>query len=181
MDSKHYWDNKIIDWENSMEGGVRVSLIEKLASHFRAPLHYRLELAVQMLAPVVSGRSVLDLGCGSGFFLFKLDEAAQFTHATGVDISLRAIERAKSIAEGKGKADKFTFIADDVTQSDVPAADITVGLGFLDYLTLEEIAELFNRLRSQYFFFSFAKRNISLMRCIHIAYMLSQKCPKHFY
>ena len=59
--------------------------------------------------------------------------------------------------------------------------DVTVGLGFLDYLNLSEVEALFNKMATKYFIFSFSERKFSLLRYIHIIYMLSQHCPKHFY
>ena len=41
MNSKDYWDNKIIEWEDSLENSKKVSFIESLASKFRKPLKVR--------------------------------------------------------------------------------------------------------------------------------------------
>ena len=56
-----------------------------------------------------------------------------------------------------------------------------MGLGFLDYLSPEEIKSLFGNIRSSYFLFTFAERRVSLLRYIHMSYMLLQGCSKHFY
>jgi SAM-dependent methyltransferase len=181
MDIKEYWDKKIIEWEDSMRGGSDVSFIERLASYFREHLYYRSALAMEMLIPFVKGKTVLDLGCGSGFFSFELYDRARPKHISGIDISLRAISRAQAIAEEKGLSDIFSFFEADAASISLPEADYTIGLGFLDYLTLREIHSLFERIRSRYFLFSFAEKKMVLFRYIHILYMLLQRCPKHFY
>lgn len=181
MDSKQYWDEKIIEWEDSMKGRQEVSFIEKLAARFRKSLSYRSALAEDMVKPFVGGKKVLDLGCGSGFFAFQLYEQAHPEHITGIDISSRAIARAEEIAAERGLTSAFTFQEGDVAGMALPEVEVTVGLGFFDYLTLPEITQLFNNLRTKHFLFSFSERKFSIMRFMHIVYMLSQNCPKHFY
>ena len=113
MDSKYYWDKKIIDWENSMKKGVRVSLVEKLAGYFRKPLLRRMAMATDIVAPFAKDKTVLELGCGSGFFAFGLQERAGTKHITGVDISAQAINRARSITVERGQSTAFTFVEGD--------------------------------------------------------------------
>ena len=181
MDIKQYWDKKIIEWEDSMRGGADISLIERLAAFFRKHLYYRSALALHLLSPHVQGKTVLDLGCGSGFFSFELYERAKTKHISGVDISPQAVARAEALARAKGWSDHFSFREGDAASLSLPQADFTIGLGFLDYLTLEEIHSLFERLPSPYFLFSFAEKKIVLFRYMHEFYMLLQRCPKHFY
>lgn len=181
MNSEKYWDKKIIDWEDSVKNGTKVPFMEKLASFFRKPIIFRANLAIDMLKPQVINKTVLDLGCGSGFFDFDLQKEARPKHILGIDISVRAINRATIFAKEKGLSGVVDFRVADVAAVSLPAADITIGLGFLDYLTLEEIKNLFQRMQSKYFFFSFSERKFSLLRLVHIIYLLSQRCPKHFY
>jgi SAM-dependent methyltransferase len=181
MDSKQYWDKKIIDWEDSMRKGADVSLIERLAASFRKHLCYRSAIAMDLLIPQVKGKTVLDLGCGSGFFSFALYERAGPQRITGIDISPKAVGRAQAIAKERGWSDHFSFLEGDAASFALPQADFTIGLGFLDYLSLKEIHSLFERLPSPRFLFSFAEKKIVLFKYIHELYMLVQRCPKHFY
>lgn len=181
MDSKQYWDKKIIDWENSMKKGTSVSPIEKLAGYFRKPLLRRMVIATDIVALFAKDKTVFELGCGSGFFAFGIQERAGTRHITGVDISPQAISRARLLAADRGQSGAFTFIEGDALLLSFPAADITVGLGFLDYLNLAEVEILFRKMTTPYFLFSFSEKKVSLLRYIHILYMFSQRCPKHFY
>lgn len=182
MDIKKYWDNKIIEWEDSMRKGKNISLTERLASHFRQPLLYRSEKCLDLLAPYVRNREVLELGCGSGYFAFSLFEKAKPRSITCIDFSEEAINRGQTMAlEMYGERNTFKFVAADITKINMPVSYVTIGLGLLDYFTKIEIVELFHKLKSKYFLFTFPERIFSFLRLIHIFYMGTQKCPKHYY
>ena len=182
MNIRDYWDKKILVWEDSMSKNQKnVPPIEKLASFFREALKKRSEIIMNMLHSFVQGKTVLELGCGSGFFAFELFEKVKPKHFTGIDIAQSAIMRAQKIAAEKQLADKLTFIEDDGASIKLPEVDVTIGLGFLDYLAPEEIKSLFRNIRSSSFVFTFSERRVSLLRYIHMCYMSLQRCPKHFY
>lgn len=58
------------------------------------------------------GGPVLDLGCGTGRALLPLAVAG--CAATGVDISLGMLARARAAAERRGLADRVTLVQDDI-------------------------------------------------------------------
>lgn len=180
MNNKEYWDKKIIEWEDSIRGGD-VSFIERVTSYFREPVKFRAEICLNILEPFVRDKTVLELGCGSGFFAFKLYGRGKAKHITGIDISGNAIKRAQKMSRDKKLTDIITFIEGDAISIELPQTDIMIGLGFLDYLTLEEITSLFDNMKSKYFIFDFSEKKFSLLRYLHILYLWTQKCPKHFY
>jgi len=181
MNSESYWEKKIIEWENSMQSKRNISFIEKLASFFRKPVKFRTEMCLKILEPLAREKTMLELGCGSGFFAFELYEKSKPEHIIGIDFSDNAIRRAQNIALRKNLANKFTFLKEDAVNFTFPPADVTFGLGFLDYLSLVDIKRLFDNIKSEYFIFTFVERKFSLMRYFHVLYLWSQKCPKHFY
>ena len=181
MNSKEYWNKKIVEWEDSMRKGGRVSFIEKLASTFRNPLKIRAGICMNILEKFAKGKTVLELGCGSGFFAFELFKRSKTRHITGVDISSNAIKRAQEVCRNGKLANVFTFLEGDAPFAALPQTDITIGLGFLDYLNSGEIASLFDNMKSKYFLFTFSEKSFSLTRYIHKLYLWIQKCPKHFY
>jgi len=181
MNNKAYWDKKIIEWEDSTKRSSGISFIERIASIFRKPLRIRAEMCMDILQPFTTGKRLLELGCGSGIFAFELYKICKFKHMTGVDISRNAIKRARETCKEKKLTDVFTFLERDASSVALPETDITIGLGFLDYLGPEEIKSLFNEMKSKYFLFTFSEKRISLFRYIHMLYLWSQKCPKHFY
>lgn len=158
-----------------------VPYIERLASFFRRPIKHRSKMSLNILDRFVKDKTVLELGCGSGYFAFELLQKSKVKHVTGIDISHNAIVHAKKIATERQLSEKITFLEGDVPNVTLPEVDVTIGLGFLDYLSPEEIKLLFSTMRSSSFLFSFSERRVSLFRYIHILYMLSQGCSKHFY
>jgi len=181
MNNKEYWDKKIIEWENSMWGKGANSPIEKLATHFRKPTKFRTEYCVNLLKEFVKDKTILDVGCGSGFFDFELYTHARPKHITGMDISQNAVNRAQAKAKEKQLDDKIQFCQGDILTDTLPEADLTIAMGLLDYLTLEQINTLFNKINSKYFIFSFVENSFSVLRLIHIIYLWTQKYSHHFY
>lgn len=181
MDSKGYWDKKIIEWEDSMSGGVHISPIERLASKFRKPLKVRRDMCFELLRKIGKDRSILELGCGSGFFALKAFKEIQPKRIIGVDISRNAILRAKKMKDEMKLSGNIEFVEGDTSSMKFPEADIVVGLGFLDYLTPAEIKDLFNRINGKPFIFTFSEKKFDILRFAHIAYLISQRCPKHYY
>jgi len=164
-----------------MRGSNDLSFVEKVASYFRRPVKLRNKISFDTVLPHVEGKTILELGCGSGFFAFDICRNSNVKKIIGIDISENAINRAKKISYEEGLSDKCEFYTNDAMSQAFPEADITVGLGFLDYLTAEEVGLLFRNIRSEYFLFSLSQRIPSVLRYIHILYLLSQQCPKHFY
>jgi len=181
MDSQQYWNRKIVEWEDSVRDPRRVSPVERLAALFRNPLRLRTERCLELLAPVVEGRHVVELGCGSGFFALELHRRAAPARIEGFDFAEQAVERARQRAAEAGLSDPIVFDVGDATAGPFPPADITLGLGLLDYLSLEQIRHLFESLQSPRFLFTFAERTPSLLRQAHRLYLLSQRCPTHYY
>jgi len=182
MDIKAYWDKKIIEWENSIIKRGTFSAVEKLAGYFRKPLVFRTELCLKLLTPFINDKTILELGCGSGFFAFELNKRGVAKKIIGIDISPNAVKRAKETnAPSPAPAICDFFEADASALAELPVADVTIGLGFLDYLTPAEIKSIFEKNKSKYFLFTFSEKKFSFRRYIHIFYLLSQRCPKHFY
>ena len=181
MDSREYWERKIVEWEDSQRGGSQVSLVERLAARFRGPLEMRQQLARQLLAERIEGARILDLGCGSGYFAFELFAGGAPSHVHGIDISAAAVARARVLARERALEERTSFSEGDVVALELPESDVVTGLGFLDYLGLEEIEALFARLQGRSFLFTFPERVLSLWRLLHVLYMRSQRCPKHYY
>lgn len=73
----------------------------------------------------LSGRTVLDVGCGVGdLALAALAHGASRAH--GVDLGAGAIERARTLAASRGLADRATFDVADGATAALPDADVVV-------------------------------------------------------
>jgi len=181
MDIKDYWNNKIIEWEDSMGNGQNLSFVERFASYFREPVKNRSRICMDTLRPFIEGKTILELGCGSGFFSLALYKNSGVKNVIGFDISEKAINRAKKLCQEQGLTQYCEFHQAEAVSATLPKADIVIGLGFLDYLAAEDITTLFGKLKMNHFLFTFSEKVPSLFRYLHILYLLSQRCPKHFY
>ena len=70
-------------------------------------------------------RTVLDLGCGIGDLSIETVQAGA-SSARGYDLSAKAVEAARRLAEERGVGDRATFEVGDGAKADLPNADVVV-------------------------------------------------------
>jgi SAM-dependent methyltransferase len=137
-------------------------------------------LAFEILGDL-QGKSVLDIGCGSGRYMFR---AAQNNaeYIAGIDAAPGALEEARKIAADLGIKKKMEFIEGDFLDC-VPDRkfDVIFAVGYFDYIFnpvdhLKQMVELSNGA----IYASFPKRwNIlTITRKIRLAL---NRCPVSFY
>lgn len=99
---------------------------------FRGVIHQRFQLAMDWSGDV-TGRSVLDAGCGSGRYCIEL--ARRGAETIGLDFAESMVQMSRQAATDAGVADRCTFEVADVFQWCAPRHfDITLGIGFFDYI-----------------------------------------------
>ena len=103
--------------------------------YWRGVVQKRLVVNVEKLLPL-TGKSVLDVGCGSGRFCFEYAKKGA-SRVLGVDFAPGMIEIADRLAKELGVADKCEFrvgtFPEIVKDSDLPF-DACTGNGFFDYV-----------------------------------------------
>ena len=178
--SKRYWDRRIRPWEASVyeRSTTGLSLLERAATLFRGPVRARMDETVRVITPWVSGKTIVDIGCGSGVLAERLLNAGA-KKVIGLDIAPAGIAAANARLRVSGfDPSRHEFIEQNLaTHPETPAADLATGLGFLDYLTPPEIVELFRHLRSPLFFFSFPEGQWSVRTVLHEGYLRLAGCP----
>ncbi len=100
-------------------------------------LRYRREALLRTLDACggVKNRSVLDVGCGDGYFSFEaLRAGARTVH--GTDISSVEIEKARWLQKHMSSTEEVRFFQADAIRwaLDVPRADVVLCLGLLYHL-----------------------------------------------
>lgn len=153
-----YWDEKILSWETSR--------YDHSGSLKGKSLQSRMSIAAEILSAMPPGKSVVDIGCGSGR-LFELLKAANFSHLVGWDISAVAIEAARA---KKTRGENIAFECADVSQKQLPVADCYVGLGLFDWLTDDDIRQIFSQINGRLFLFSFSERRALPLQLAHKVY-----------
>jgi len=178
MGSKEYWDKKIIEWEKSSYQGASggLSLAEKIAARFRSPIKRRRAVLLNLLKGMIKGKTILELGCGSGDLCFEFLNMGA-AKVIGIDIADTAIKAAKDRSDSLGLQGTAQFFAGDVRKDiNLPDADFVIGLGFIDYIDITSLKALFTKIKGK-FIFSFPEKKISLINILHYIYLKSQRCP----
>ena len=100
---------------------------------WRGVVRRRLELTVEKLAPL-AGKSVLDVGCGSGRFCFAYAQHGA-SRVLGVDFAAAMIDLARKYADELHVADRCDFRVGRFPEA-VPETGFgaSTALGFFDYI-----------------------------------------------
>ena len=168
-DPSKFWDNRILDWEAGRYDGHRNLSIgpgELLASALSAPTRKRQSLSVGLLAPFVAGRSVLELGCGTGRLAERILDAGSSRYL-GVDHSFVAITNARRRYAGTPAASRMEFEVCSASKISTIGFDIIFSLGVLDWLSDEDLSELFRSQGSCDFLHSFSERRSNGLQLCH--------------
>lgn len=175
---KEYWDKKISEWSYASYGKKKnVGLIEKIATYFRS-VDARKEIALKLVGSKANNKIVMDIGCGLGEFTFSLLMRFKPKKIIAYDISEIAIKNAKKNARDLKVIEKIDFrLADIASLKELPAFDLAVGLGFIDYLKPQQLKHLFNLIGNRPFLFSYFEKKLSLFNLMHKMYITLQKCP----
>ena len=148
---------------------------------FRRPMFLRAQLALDALAGLPSGFTVLDVGCGSGrnSILFAQAGAGK---VVGVDFSERMLELARAFASSHEGGERCRFVCGNFLQSDdADRYDAVAALGVFDYVS-DPVAFLrkMSQAARHVVVASFPGLSLVRMPLRKIRYAL-RDCPVYFY
>ena len=153
MDKRAFWNEKILAWENARySDGFRKS----------KTLTYRMNYARVALNSFGIGKSVLELGCGSGL-LFSSLNAKKFKSLHGIDFSSAAISEART----RDLSQNVSFEEADLATCCLPDVEIVIALGLLDWLDDETLKRVIRFASERKFLISFSKKRISVRQLAH--------------
>lgn len=116
-------------------------------NYWRGVVQKRLEMNVEKLEPL-TGKKILDVGCGSGRFCFAFAERGA-AKVIGVDFAKAMIEIANKLATEMGLSQQCEFrvgtFPDAIDASEGPF-DACTGNGFFDYI--EDPVAIISSMRS---------------------------------
>jgi ubiquinone/menaquinone biosynthesis C-methylase UbiE len=102
--------------------------------NFRQSMYLRYSWVLSILDRSITGRNVLDVGCGSGRYCVALAKAGA-ERVVGVDISPQMLEVATQHAKAAGVAGRCDFLLGDFLTLDLNEQfDYSLATGFFDYV-----------------------------------------------
>ncbi len=136
-----FWNTAAEDFDAIYTGKNKSVFGRVLDRVFRRDMYQRFDWVMRM-AGDVRGKSICDIGCGSGRFMVQFARNGA-RRVVGVDIAPRMLQLARELAAAQGVRDTCEFVNADVLDWKTSERfDIVVGIGFWDY-----IAEPAGRLR----------------------------------
>lgn len=100
---------------------------------FRRSMQQRYAWTLDRLRHRVAGRTVLDVGCGSGRYAVALAKAGA-ARVVGVDVAPRMLDAAVALARAEGVKDRCEFVHGDFLGVPFDRFDYTLAIGFFDYM-----------------------------------------------
>jgi ubiquinone/menaquinone biosynthesis C-methylase UbiE len=100
---------------------------------FRRSLRLRFDRVLEKCCPL-DGRSVLDVGCGSGAYAIRLASLGA-QRVVGIDFAPKMIDLARRRAADNGVSDRCEFLTVDfLTYQPSESFDFVVAMGVMDYV-----------------------------------------------
>lgn len=156
---KEFWDQKILRWEKEKY------LDKSLLLDVNSSVKFRMVLTKKILSKISKNKTLLEIGCGSALLLNNLKKMGVKKYI-GIDISSEAIKKAEIKAK-KINGIEFQFINADVSKIKSINVDIFFSIGFLDWISIEEIKEMNSKISSKFFFHSFSEKRFSFVQMLH--------------
>lgn len=171
--ARRFWEEKILAWERGRyhigkdnAGG----LLEAVADRLSGSLRFRLDTAIALVEPLMRGRSVLELGCGSGLLANRFLDAGA-TDYLGVDIASVAIDAAEARRSSGQVAERARFVCSSLDDLSAISQDFVFSLGLLDWLTDHQLDHLFRLQGKADFLHAIAERSNGVAQLVHRGYV----------
>lgn len=131
--ARTYFDKLAPEYDRAFRLQGRDPLNAVVNRLFRGPTFVRrMALLESVFAEIgLQGKSVLDLGCGSG--QVSLLAASMGAQVHGIDLAPRMLALAREAAARSGLTGRVRFEEGDVSEDPLPAADVTLLVGVIEY------------------------------------------------
>jgi len=172
LDKKKFWEEKIIGWEDIRykKFSGNQNFFEKLVNRTNNTILFRAKIALEILKPLIKNKTVVELGCGSGFLAEEIIKSGA-TSYTGYDISENAIDRAIELSRINKYNENSYFYAKSIMETPELNADFVFSLGLTDWLDDKELNHLFGISKNSENMHSISEEKKSLSQLLHKAYV----------
>ena len=128
-----YWNNIAEEFDSIYTGKNKSAVARALDRYFRADIYGRFDWVMRHCGDI-RGRSICDIGCGSGRFVAEFVRRGA-GHVTGVDVAPEMIRLAEDLVAKDDVADRCDFaVADVLNWKPTRKFDVTIAIGFWDYI-----------------------------------------------
>ena len=173
-----YFDRVADDFDAIYDG--KGSLGRWIDCHFRRDMYERYRLTFETCGNV-NGKTVLDIGCGSGRYSIEFARRGA-AHVVGLDFASRMLALARQRAAEYGVQDRCQFRAGDFMKVEFAQQfDICLAIGVFDYVAEpQSFLEKMGSLAKELFIASFPSKSPVRTPIRKVRYYL-KRCPVYFY
>jgi 2-polyprenyl-3-methyl-5-hydroxy-6-metoxy-1,4-benzoquinol methylase len=128
-----FWNAIAAEFDAIYTGENKSAFSRLLDRVFRQDIYQRFDWVMQTCGDV-HGKTLADIGCGSGRFVTELARRGA-AHVTGVDVAPEMLKLAQALVEKDGVSEKCDFVLNDVLNWRTEQKfDTTIAIGFWDYI-----------------------------------------------
>ena len=144
--ASNFFDRFAVTFD-SFYDGKRNKIIQTIDKKFRNDMFERFRLTFNNLTDL-SNRTVLDIGCGSGIYMFEALKRG-VGHVTGVDPAPGMIDLAKNkLSSSSDFNGRYDLILGTFPQIELTPHDYVIIMGVMDYI--KDPLEFLNKLKGKF-------------------------------
>ena len=176
-DPKEHWETDIADWEaHQYDDKISLkSIVHWLTRNSNQALQLRKQFPLDHLATHISGKRVVEIGCGTAPLSQKLIKLGARTYH-GYDIAENAIRIAR---ERTRSNDKITFECLDILDIPPLETDFVISIGVTHWITNDRVNHMLKIGKSADFLHHFSERRINLKQILRYLHLRSIGAPEH--
>jgi 2-polyprenyl-3-methyl-5-hydroxy-6-metoxy-1,4-benzoquinol methylase len=128
-----FWNTIAEEFDSIYTGANKSGASRFLDRFFRQDIYQRFDWVMEKSGDV-RGKTICDIGCGSGRFVTEFAKRGA-AHVTGVDVAPDMLKLAKGLVDRDGVEDKCDFELNDVLNWKTDQKfDVAIAIGFWDYI-----------------------------------------------
>jgi len=128
-----FWNSAAADFDSIYSGHGATPLARLLNRVFRSDMYRRFDW-VMARSGDLRGKTVCDIGCGSGRFVAEFTQRGA-ARVTGLDVASEMLKLARSLVERAGVEQQCEFALNDILDWKANRVfDLTIAIGLWDYI-----------------------------------------------